>query len=59
MGTVLLIPKYVRCWIWVYRFRRKGKIHIESILFAQAGISVYMNVFNNKGVACFLVDSQS
>lgn len=32
---------------------------MESVLFAQAGISVYMNVFNNKGVACFSGDSQS
>lgn len=37
----------------------REKIHMESMLFAQAGISVYMNVCNNKGVACFSGDSQS
>lgn len=26
---------------------------MESVLFAQAGVFVYMNVFNNKAVAIF------
>lgn len=59
MGTICTNTKICQMLDLVYRFRRKGKIHVESMLFAQAGISVYMNVFNNKGMACFLVDSQS
>lgn len=43
-------------WVWVCKFGRKGKIHMDSMVFAQT--AVYECV-DNKAVAIFPMDSRS